>query len=176
MNQDQILQFLMSQGNQQQQNPGQQLQSIYQNNPYAFLANPGLLNMMSQQPQPQQQQKPQGQEPSWMDTLNHTMMLGGMMGQNQQQYNPSGMGGGMMGGQQKDPNWWQRGLQGVGSGLSRIAPLATSAGAMSVAGGPTAAAAPFLLGGGLAAGALGPMLSSLGQPGQQQPTYQGGWV
>lgn len=176
MDQNQIYQMLMSLNSpqQQQQNPAmQQLQGMTQNNPNAYLAairNPAYQGMMGQrQPQGQQQQ---GQQPSWMDSLNMMMAMGGIMGQNQGQSNQYGMGG-MMGmqGQQAQSNWWQKGLQGAGSTLSALGPAAIQAAPMAGAFMPHAAI------GGVAASGLGNLFQYLGQPSQQQqPTYQGGWA
>lgn len=118
------------------------------------------------------------QQPSWLDALGHTMMMGGMMnqggyGMGNMGYGMGGMGmGGMPGygssmGQQMPANWWQKGLQGTGSFLSGAAPYATAAGL----GGTASPLAPFALplaAGGIAAGGLGSLLSHLGQPGMQQ--------
>jgi hypothetical protein len=170
MNNTDILQTLMSLGQlPQQQNPmTQQMQNMRQSNPSGYLAgigNPAVRNMMTNG-------QPQGQQPSWLDALNTTMMMGGMM-QPQQQYNPYGMGGGMMSGPQKDPNWWQKGLQGTGAFLQGASGPATNLGATALGMGIPYGGALAL--GGVAGGGLGNLFQYLGQPGQVQPTYQGGW-
>jgi hypothetical protein len=153
-----------------QQSPNPMMSQMQQQNPAGYLAgigNPNTRKMMNQQ---------QNQQPSWLDALNYSMMLGNMMPQ-QQPYNQYAMGQGMMG-NQAQPNWWQKGLQATGKTLSGAAPLAIGAGGVatgSIAGLP---AAPFLLGGGIAAGGLGSLFQHLGQPGQMpmQPMQQGGWA
>lgn len=117
-----------------------------------------LLNMRNQQ------QNQQYQQPSWMDALNHSMMLSAMIPQ-QQPFMMGGMGGGY--GQQQQPqNWWQKGLTGLGTSLSGISQPATTFG---VAGTTMAQPwGPLVAGGGIAAGGLGNLLQYLGQPGMQQ--------
>lgn len=141
------------------------------------------LGGMGMMPQPQQQQMPggmngalmnmrgqqqQNQQPSWLDALNHTMMLGYMMPQQQPMGYGMGMGGGYGMGQQQQqmaPNWWQKGLMGTGTALSGISNPATALG-----GGLLSMGNPYgglVAGGGIAAGGLGSLLNYLGQPGMQ---------
>lgn len=144
----------------QQQNPMQQLQGMQQQNPAGYMM--ALRNMGASNPL---QGQPQYQQPSWLDVLNQTLMGGNMMPQ-QQPFNQYGFNMTGMNGNQAQPNWWQKGLQGAGTALSGLSSPATSAGIAGLSAGLPHAS--LLAGGGIAAGGLGNLFQYLGQPGQMQ--------
>jgi hypothetical protein len=117
---------------------------------------------------PRQQQPQQNQQPSWLDALNQTMMLGYMMPQ-QQPFSMGNYGMGMngYGQQQMQPQTgWQKGFTGAGQFLQGISTPATNLGGIGLTmGNPYAG---LLAGAGVASGGLGNLLQYLGQPGVQQ--------
>jgi hypothetical protein len=158
-----IYQVLMSldSSNQMQQQPNMQpFQRMQQQNPAGYMM--ALRNMGVSDPF---QKQPQYQQPSWLDVLNQTLMSGNMMPQ-QQPFNPYAFNMTGMNGNQAQPNWWQKGLQGTGATLSGLSSPLTSAGFAGLSAGLPYA--PYAAGAGVAAGGLGSLFQYLGQPGQMQ--------
>jgi hypothetical protein len=153
MNAD-ILRTLMALNPSAQQTPG--MQGMQQQNPFGF--NQAMASLRPGG----QMSGPQFQQPSWLDALNTTMMVGSMMPQ-QMPYNPYG---GMMGtGQQRPLTGWQRGLQGAGNFLSSASTPALTLGLGAASTGINAPWGIPLAAGGAVAGGLGNFLQYLGQPG-----------